>query len=309
MPYYNNRDVIKRSIDSIICQEYNQFELIIINDGSKEEITDIIDNYNDNRIIYFSQENMGVSGARNRGIKESKYNWICFLDSDDTWEPDHLKEMKRLIKKYESIKFFATGYKRIGNTTFISSDCLPSWYPDDFISNNLLEEVIRFGELIHTNSVCFSKDLISACGLFKEGVSIGEDTDLWYRIAMKNPIVISKRITSVYHRDASYLTKESSANIEWPFMYRNNLMEDVSIPIENKVSMNIIVKRAQLSSCKRLIEKNEIQKAAKLFNDIQSNVPRCLRKSKMEVKILLKLPSRIACNITRFIYRRQQKLY
>lgn len=307
MPYYNNRDVIKRSIDSVVNQSYKKFELIIINDGSTEDIRDIVDSYKDERILYYVQENTGVSGARNRGIKKAHYEWICFLDSDDTWESYHLEEMARLIHKYSDIRFFITSYKRTGNNVFYSNSGLPNSYPNDFVTDNLLGKILQFGELIHTNSVCMNKRLFIDCGYFVEGVSIGEDTDLWYRVSMRYPVVVSKRTTSEYHRDASFLTKKTLANIKWPFIGRNELIKDESIPVEKRESMKIIVIRAQLSSCKHLIEEKKFKKAEQLFKSIKSDIPDCLKKSKWEVLILLKMPQVFACNLARLIYRRQHK--
>ena len=106
MPYYNNIEVVDRSIKSVLGQEYNDFELIIVDDGSQDNVKELIDTYCDNRIKYYYQNNSGVSAARNRAIAMSTGEWICFLDSDDEWFPNHLLEIKKMQDMYKNSDFF-----------------------------------------------------------------------------------------------------------------------------------------------------------------------------------------------------------
>lgn len=89
MPAYNMEKYIGDSIESVLNQNYINFELIIINDGSSDGTKEIIAKYQhmDERIIYIEQENHGVSVARNVGMSCAKGKYISFLDADDLWEP------------------------------------------------------------------------------------------------------------------------------------------------------------------------------------------------------------------------------
>ena len=100
IPAYNAEKFIVRSIKSVLDQNYTDFELIIVDDGSTDGTKGQIEQFSDNRIRYVYQENGGVSAARNKGILESKGEYICFLDSDDEWKPDHLSLLCKLIEKY-----------------------------------------------------------------------------------------------------------------------------------------------------------------------------------------------------------------
>ena len=93
LPTYNRSRFLSETINSVLNQTYKDFELIIIDDGSTDDTADLIRKYTeqDNRVKYFFQENMERSQARNNGIEKSNGKYICFLDSDDAFLPNHLK--------------------------------------------------------------------------------------------------------------------------------------------------------------------------------------------------------------------------
>lgn len=111
MPAYNCEKYIENSIKSVINQTYSNWELIIIDDGSKDKTLDIIKIFEikDSRIkSYPNEKNMGVSATRNKGIYLALGEWIAFLDSDDLWEPSKLEKQFELIKSKEA-EFTFTG--------------------------------------------------------------------------------------------------------------------------------------------------------------------------------------------------------
>ena len=85
IPTFNRSGFIKSAIDSVLGQTYEDFELIVVDDGSDDGTDKLIKEYTDKRIKYFYQENKGVSLARNKGIEESSGKYIAFLDSYDQW--------------------------------------------------------------------------------------------------------------------------------------------------------------------------------------------------------------------------------
>lgn len=95
VPVYNSEKYLPKCIDSILSQTYTDFELILVNDGSKDGSGDICDEYaqKDTRVRVFHKENGGVSSARNLGLEEAKGEWIAFVDSDDWVEEGYLKEL------------------------------------------------------------------------------------------------------------------------------------------------------------------------------------------------------------------------
>lgn len=308
MPYYKNSHVVGRSIESVINQTYGSFELIIVDDGSEDNIQEIVESYNDSRIKLVRQKNGGVAKARNSAIRLASYDWICFLDSDDEWLPYHLEHLVYLIKKYKESFYFITAHRRLGKKIFESSDLLVS-FPSNGICDNLLDYIFKYGEIIHTNSICIKKELFLQLGYFEESVSIGEDTDLWYRFAMYHAPVLSKKITTLYHRDASFLTKHSKYAINWPFSNRIYMLDDPLIPNERKISMKLLLQRYQLTICKHLIANGCCSEARTLFNSILSNLFPEVRRQSRQVKILLMLPDFISSRVANYIYRTKIKNY
>lgn len=103
VPLYNKEDSIGDTINSILSQDFDNFEILIINDGSTDDSLRIIENFEDSRIKIFSQKNKGISFSRNRGIKEATGNWVMFLDADDKLLTDGLMQLMSNIEDEETI--------------------------------------------------------------------------------------------------------------------------------------------------------------------------------------------------------------
>jgi glycosyltransferase involved in cell wall biosynthesis len=294
MPYYKKASVVKRSIDSVLDQTYSDFELVIVDDGSEDNIEEIVNGYGDPRIKLLKQENHGVSVARNNAIQHANFDWICFLDSDDTWEINHLMLLEEMIKEKKGIKFFVTSYKRLGANLFESNTLFPKDYPNTFITNNFLELINMCGPVIHTNSICVHKSLFEKYGLFREGLNIGEDTDLWYRFSLYVDVCITKTITSNYYRDASTLTADTFFSFDWPFAHDFVYLDKNIIPYERVKSHSVLVNNYLLSECKNLISEGKKNKAYDIFSNVIKDCPRALDKKKTLVKLLLMMPEKLA---------------
>jgi|SRR5690625_657136 len=115
MPAYNAQETIKESIESVINQTYTKWELIIIDDCSTDNTSEIIKSYEDERIIYIRNKiNLKVAKTRNKGIEKANYDYIAFLDSDDVWHHDKLEKQLSYMTN-NSISFSVTDYELINN--------------------------------------------------------------------------------------------------------------------------------------------------------------------------------------------------
>ena len=103
IPCYNSQQFIRRAINSVLKQSYRNFEIIAVNDGSKDSTSSILDEFK-KKIKIIHIKNSGPSVARNIGIRKSKGELISFLDSDDYWHKDKLKIQVNFMNKYEDIK-------------------------------------------------------------------------------------------------------------------------------------------------------------------------------------------------------------
>lgn len=200
---YNKEPHIKRAIDSVLAQKAQDFEIVVIDDGSTDRGAEVVQSFTDHRIRLIQQENAGVSAARNKGIEEAKADLIAFLDADDEWTPSFLNTVLRLKNKYPEAGAYATGYKisRAGEVKIATLKKLPPapWeglLPSYFMSTALGDHPVC------SSAVCIPKTIIMELGGFKKGVAWGEDDDLWGRVALKYPIVYSWEVGAIYHKEA-----------------------------------------------------------------------------------------------------------
>ncbi len=210
IPLYNKEKSINRTIDSVLTQKNKNFELIIINDGSTDDSLLHASSYNDPRIKIITQENKGVSSARNLGIKNAKYSWVAFLDADDMWLPEHLTELEKIIKKKPDACMVAT-------RSFETKKKFP-----DNKKNQAIKEIDYFSlaakkiGIINSSCVCIRKDILDKIGGFSVEYKLGEDLELWAKVALKYKTAISTKITSIYFRDqgGTMLTSMPKNNIK-----------------------------------------------------------------------------------------------
>ena len=108
IPLYNKEKYIKNTIESVINQDFKDFEIIIVNDGSTDHSLEIAKQFEQPGIKIINQENQGVANARNKGVQYSNGEIIAFLDADDIWLSNHLREIYSLHQKFPKAGFFAT---------------------------------------------------------------------------------------------------------------------------------------------------------------------------------------------------------
>lgn len=139
MPAYNAEKYIAGAIQSVLDQDYSNFELLIINDGSTDNTRQIIQSFGDGRIRYFEQNNQGVSAARNVGLDNMKGEYFCFLDADDKYTKISLSRRVSVFKKKGHIDFL-DGCVVFKNRDF--SKTIRKWCPS--FKGEPLSDLIRF---------------------------------------------------------------------------------------------------------------------------------------------------------------------
>lgn len=218
IPTYNRAHCISESIDSVIAQTYENFELLIIDDKSTDNTKDIILEYskNDSRIKYIkNNRTKGVSGARNTGIDNINGEYVAFLDSDDYWNKDHLSTSISILKKYNKLVSFTYWYFKVDNqliegcaacdnesNTFAAAEELKAKeYDDCFIfSNNFFEYALRTSfYCYHLNTMLIKKEILLAAGYLNENISVGEDDDLTLRILQEHEFCLIRKTYYYYN--------------------------------------------------------------------------------------------------------------
>ena len=192
IPVYNGEDSLSISLESLLKQTYSNFEVVVIDDGSKDGTREVVEKYvsMDSRFRYNYQANGGVSVARNNGIKVSQGEYICFLDSDDFYENSFIEKMLNEIEK-ESADVCYCGYN-------IVSPRGKTKKRTGFKSGDILVDYVLGKVSIHTTGWLIRKKFISEFNIkFVEGVSWGEDFEFFCEVLAR-----SKKVTFV----KNYLT-------------------------------------------------------------------------------------------------------
>lgn len=206
IPLYNKEPHIKRALDSVINQTVQDFEIIVVNDGSTDKSADVVKTFSDAKIRLINQKNAGVSVARNRGINEAKSELIAFLDADDEWMPDYLETILRLREKYPCAGLYATSLKTefIDNVLMDKDEELRKLIPDEGLILNFFKvnlKDISHKDIFYTSSVTVPKKIFLELGGFQTGFWWGEDIDMWGRIALKYPFAYSSQVCAVYYQN------------------------------------------------------------------------------------------------------------
>lgn len=200
IPSYNAAHFLSTSIESALSQTYQDFEIIVMDDGSsdntKEVVQSFIDKYPD-KIGYFFQENQGLPVARNRCIEHSQGDYLALLDADDKWLPCRLEEGVRILDADKAVGLVH------GNITYIDFNCKEISTPKrnaQIINGHIFDNIfLRKGD-ISCPTVLFRRSCCEDVGMFDVNLSrLGcEDRDLWLRIAQKYKIIYIDKILSYY---------------------------------------------------------------------------------------------------------------
>lgn len=240
IPVYNKGPHIKRSISSVLNQNYQSFELIVVNDASTDDSVAEVMKFDDQRIRLLHRVEPGPGGyaARNLGIKEAKYNWVAFLDADDEWEKDHLLRMSELANKFDGVNLLSAGWKYGYN----SKMC-----PDKYYSNNYfkgthlitLEEYLKNSvkgmQPAHTDVVIINKSKMIDYELFPtDKLAVrGGDSIAWLKFLATHKIMLwSSHIGALYHQDSVNMVTKTALNK--PYLYSKVSFRSLAITLSQK---------------------------------------------------------------------------
>ena len=191
IPLYNKEQFIEATLLSVLNQTFSDYEIIIINDGSTDKSVEVVNSFDDERIILYTNKNKGVSHARNFAISKANSDLIALLDGDDQWEPNHLKNLYKLYTSFPNCGLYATAYSK----QFFNGKKMKAHFngvsSDHFgvIEDYFLASIID--SIAWTSAVLIPKKTILEIGGFDEEMRSGQDTDLWVRIALKESVAFS----------------------------------------------------------------------------------------------------------------------
>ena len=204
IPLYNKEKYIDTAIRSVLKQTYAQFEIVVIDDGSTDRGADLVKAIDDSRIRLISKPNGGVSRARNLGIECAKGELIFFLDADDWYDSHYLEVVISMASKFPTNSFYATGFQDVLDYHAQDWDSEPkSPLPFDVITD-FYQRRFRSGMFFFTSSVAIKRsNLMALQPCFPINESMGEDQDLWFRLAERINLVYCPLKLTAYRNNVS----------------------------------------------------------------------------------------------------------
>jgi glycosyltransferase involved in cell wall biosynthesis len=205
IPFYNSMAYLPVTLESILKQTFTDFEVLIINDGSTDNILEWAKGITDSRIRVISQENKGLAGARNTGIANSNGEYIAFVDADDLWAPTKLEKQVRCLDENLEVGLVHTWMLFIDEKGKSTGRVLQSYAEGNAWKQVVVKNVIACPSVM-IRRCCFEK-----VGVFEPGRNPVEDWDMWIRIAANYPLAVIKEPLAYYRQVPGSMSKNWQA--------------------------------------------------------------------------------------------------
>ncbi len=238
IPLYNKEHYIKNTLETVLQQTFEDFEIVIVNDGSTDNSVGIVERFSSEKIKLFHQDNLGASKARNNGATYAEGKYLAFLDADDKWTSNHLECLKESISAYPNAGLYANNYLIKHSKTFTA----PAQLNIEFNTNApvLLEDFFKASlkdTIVWTSATGMKKTVFQEFGMFNPIYLSSQDLDLWIRVALKKPVVFHPKVTMIYNKsidnslgkfednDARYTLFNSFSNYEKHNIYLKKYLD------------------------------------------------------------------------------------
>jgi glycosyltransferase involved in cell wall biosynthesis len=201
IPLYNKAGQIERALRSVFSQTYQPEKIIVVDDGSTDGSREVAHDLSlRHDMIIVSQVNSGAASARNKGVALSSSEYICFLDADDEWHPDHLLEILTLINNADSKPMLVST-----RNCFKKGDAgQRTVYPPHLEIDQVINILKNYRYVVSSSSACVNRIEFLGIGGFPDGAVHGEDLYLWYRLALRGSAQFSPKVCAIIHNDATF---------------------------------------------------------------------------------------------------------
>lgn len=228
IPLYNKEKYIEATIRSVLDQSHQDLEVLVVDDGSTDGSLALAERFASDRVHIIRQENQGVSVARNTGIEHASGEFICFLDADDQWRPEYLATIDVLTEQYPESDIFVTAYAvnmgggKVHYSTRLEPEtgCLPNYWLT----------LARGYDFVWTSATVIRRETLIRAGLFKPGEKIGQDLDMWARVARINPRVAYSNHICVDYNRAAEQNARTRVRVAWAGAFLRDLEEELVDP-------------------------------------------------------------------------------
>ncbi len=229
IPTYNRLPMLREAVDSVLAQDFEDFELIVVDDGSTDGTPEVIKQYGGRVKLFQHTENRGVSAARNRGIFQAKGKYLAFLDSDDLWVKGKLKIQVAFLDDNPQYPLCYTDEIWIRRGKRVNPKRIHAKY-----SGWILEKCLPLCT-ISPSSAVMRKILFSKVGLFDEALPVCEDYDFWLRVSARFPVFfIDRKLIIKRGGHADQLSNRSWGNDRYRVIALEKLLSEPFIGPEDR---------------------------------------------------------------------------
>ncbi|HWP93500.1 MAG TPA: glycosyltransferase [Thermodesulfobacteriota bacterium] len=180
IPTYNRAELLGSAINSVLSQTFQDFEIVVVDDASRDNTAEVIRGFNDKRIKHVRHEtNKGEAGARNTGVINSDGSYVAFLDDDDEWLPEKLERQIEIFERdSDRIGGVYTGFLKVDRATGqVVKEVIPTK------RGNIFNELLQFNWIRIPSVLMVKKECFDRTGLFDASIPFGLDYDMWIRIS------------------------------------------------------------------------------------------------------------------------------
>ncbi|QKJ66854.1 glycosyltransferase family 2 protein [Deefgea piscis] len=222
VPLFNKSDYILATLKSILNQTYSNFEVLIVDDGSKDDGATKVKQIQDARIQLIQVPNGGVARARNIGIEKASGDLVCFLDADDLFHPLFLQTIVRMAEQFPDYGWYSTSYRRLADQQMNVEQLNTSGIDASVEVTDFYNQKINYGAFFCTNTVAIWRCHLNAMQpCFPVGESMAEDLDLWFRLAERFSLRHCSAELSAYRVGISNsLCANNTQTALWPAFLR-----------------------------------------------------------------------------------------
>ncbi len=217
IPLYNKRDDIAQAIRSVLAQSHADFELIVVNDASTDGGAEKARGFSDARVRVIDLDRRGgAAAARNAGINAARYSLIAFLDADDVWYPHFLETALSLYERFPQAGLFGTAYDIASGGRIRGANIKGMPRGFEGVLKDYFNTVTGRMPVI-SSAVMVPRAVFERLGGFADNHRLGEDQDMWCRIALAYPVAYSMRRCAAYRIDAANsICRDSTVTEPYP---------------------------------------------------------------------------------------------
>ena len=235
---YNKERFIKSTLESVLAQSFQDFEIIVVNDGSTDGSETLVNSFSDHRIKYFKQDNKGASAARNAAISNASGQYFALLDADDLWQENYLETIHQLISSYPDQKVFSTAV-----TIETANGEMRSVYSIKNITDGEVYTVDYFessyiNTLLTSSSTVVHPSVFEKAGTYDTSIKSGQDTDLWIRIGIHYKVVFINLPLVTYRYGEESLSNKIRRAVDKPKFDSYTDLEAVNPSMKKFIDLN-----------------------------------------------------------------------